>query len=131
LVKSYGAEASQKLGVDEKQVFKTIVVETSDGMAVGVIPVSSLLNMKLIAKTLKSKKCAMANKNDVERSTGYILGGVSPLAQKRSLPTVIDISANNFDTIYVSAGKRGLDIEIKPDDLQKLTRAAFANITKE
>lgn len=131
MVKSYGAEASQKLGVDEKQVFKTIVVETSDGMAVGVIPVSSLLNMKLIAKTLKSKKCAMANKNDVERSTGYILGGVSPLAQKRSLPTVIDISANNFDTIYVSAGKRGLDIEIKPDDLQKLTRAAFANITKE
>ena len=70
----------------------------------------------------------MANKNDVERSTGYILGGVSPLAQKKSLPTVIDISANNFETIYVSAGRRGLDIELRPNDLKKLTRATFFNI---
>lgn len=128
MVKSYGEEASKKLGVDEKQVFKTIVVETTTGMAVGVVPVSSLLNMKNLAKTLKSKKCTMANKNDVERSTGYILGGVSPLAQKKSLPTVIDISANNFETIYVSAGKRGLDIELHPNDLKKLTRATFFNI---
>ena len=127
--KSYGLEASQKLGVEEARVFKTLVVMLNDkSFAVGIIPVSSMLNMKLIAKATNSKKASMADKLEVERTTGYILGGVSPLGQKKQLKTVIDISAKQFDTIYVSAGKRGLEIELKPNDLEILCKASFFDI---
>jgi Cys-tRNA(Pro)/Cys-tRNA(Cys) deacylase len=129
-VESYGQEASEKLGVEEKRVFKTLVVELQDKtLAVAVIPVSTMLNMKQMAKAMKAKKCAMANKSDVEKSTGYILGGVSPLGQKKLLKTIIDISAQEFETIFVSGGQRGLDIELSPLDLQKLTRAYFESLT--
>ena len=86
------------------------------------------LNLKKFAKAIKSKKTMMADKKRVEKSTGYVLGGVSPLGQKKSLPTVIHESAQEHDTIFVSAGKRGLEIELSPDDLAKLTRATFHNI---
>jgi len=128
-VQSYGLEASQKLGIEEARVFKTLVVMIQDkSLAVAVIPVSSMLNMKQMAKALDAKKCAMADKFDVERSTGYILGGVSPLGQKKLLKTVIDSSAKKFKTIFISGGRRGLDIEISPLDLQKLIRGSFIDL---
>ena len=130
-VDSYGQEASQKLGIKKERVFKTLVVELHDKtLAVAIIPVSDMLNMKQMAKALGAKKCAMANKFDVERSTGYILGGVSPLGQKKLLKTVMDISAKEFKTIFISGGKRGLDIEMCPLDLQKLTKATFTELTQ-
>ncbi|HTF86511.1 MAG TPA: Cys-tRNA(Pro) deacylase [Cellvibrio sp.] len=126
---SYGLEAAEKLGVPGEQVFKTLVVALDNkALAVGVIPVSSMLSMKLIAKAAGAKKAAMADPADVERATGYVLGGVSPLGQKKRLKTIIDSSAEKFATIYVSAGRRGLEIELSPADLKKLTNGMFAGI---
>ena len=126
---SYGLEAAEKLGVPGEQVFKTLVVALDNkALAVGVIPVSSMLSMKLIAKATGAKKAAMADPADVERSTGYVLGGVSPLGQKKRLKTIIDSSAEKFATVYVSAGRRGLEIELSPVDLKKLTNGLFAEI---
>ena len=126
---SYGLEAAEKMGVSEQRVFKTLVVMLDNTqLAVGVLPVSSMLSMKLIAKAAGAKKAVMADKTDVARSTGYVLGGVSPLRQKKQLKTVIDVSAKNYPTIYVSAGRRGLEIELSPDDLIKLTRGLCAEI---
>lgn len=124
---SYGEEASEKLGIPPERVFKTLVVMIdAREMVVAVIPVSSMLSMKQIAKAVGGKKAEMANGADVERSTGYILGGVSPLGQKKRLKTFIDATAVNFPTIYVSGGRRGLDIELSPLDLAKLTNGMFA-----
>lgn len=126
---SYGLEAAEKMGVPEERVFKTLVVSLdSNELVVGVIPVSSMLSMKLIAKSAGAKKAVMATQSDVERSTGYVLGGVSPLGQKKRLKTIIDSSAKNYSTVYVSAGRRGLEIELSPDDLAKLTSGALAEI---
>ncbi len=126
---SYGLEASQKMGVDESRVFKTLVVSlNSKELAVAVVPVSSRLSLKHIAKTAGVKKATMANKSDVERSTGYVLGGISPLGQKKRLMTVIDSSANDYSTIFVSAGRRGLEIELSPGDLKKLCGGVFSNV---
>lgn len=126
---SYGFEAAEKLGVAETRVFKTLVVSLDNKeLIVGVVAVSSMLSMKLIAKAAGAKKAAMATKVDVERSTGYVLGGVSPLGQKKRLRTIIDSSANNFSTVYVSAGRRGLEIELNPEDLRKLVNGVFAEI---
>lgn len=126
---SYGLEAAEKLGVSPERVFKTLVVNL-DGkeLAVGVVPVSSMLSLKLIAKSLGAKKATMADKADVERNTGYVLGGVSPLGQKKRLKTIIDASATLHPTVYVSAGKRGLEIELAPEDLRKLVNGTFAEI---
>lgn len=126
---SYGQEAAQKLGVAAERVFKTLVV-TLDGkeLAVGVIPVSSMLNMKLIGRAAGAKRAEMAAKTEVERVTGYLLGGVSPLGQKKRLRTYIDASAANFATIFVSAGRRGLEIELNPGDLKTLTNGDFAEL---
>ena len=129
LSESYGSEAAEKLGVPEIRVFKTLVVSLDNKeLAVGVVPVSSKLSMKLIAKAVGAKKAAMATKTDVKRSTGYVIGGVSPLGQKKRLKTIIDSSANNFSTVYVSAGRRGLEIELSPEDLRKLVNGTFAEI---
>ena len=126
---SYGKEAAEKLGIKEERVYKTLVVELDQGsLAVAVIPVSSMLSMKLVAKAAHAKKAAMADKELVERTTGYVLGGVSPLGQKKRLVTVIDSSAKDFPTIFVSAGRRGLEIELSPNDLGALTTATFAEI---
>ena len=128
-IESYGLEAAVKMGVAEERVFKTLVVALDNRkLVVGVIPVSSMLSMKLIAKAAGAKKATMANKSDVERSTGYVIGGVSPLGQKRRLETIIDSSANRHATVYVSAGRRGLEVELSPDDLEKLTNAKLAEI---
>lgn len=128
---SYGLEAAEKLQLDPSRVFKTLVVELdSKKLAVAVIPVTSMLSMKLIAKTSNSKKAQMAEPKLVEKATGYILGGVSPLGQKKRLVAKIDGSAKNFSTIFVSAGRRGLDIEINPQDLAQLTGAEFVQISE-
>ena len=129
---SYGAEAAEKLGVPEERLFKTLIVSLDNrDLAVGLVPVSSMLNMKRIAKAAGAKKAGMAISADVERSTGYVLGGVSPLGKKKKLKTIIDSSAQDFSTIYVSAGRRGLQIELSPKDLQKLTSGVFADICQE
>ena len=126
---SYGLEAAEKLGVAEERVFKTLVVSLdSKALAVAVIPVSSMLSMKLVAKAAGAKKATMAEPAAVERSTGYVLGGVSPLGQKKRLKTIIDSAASDHPTVYVSAGRRGLEIELGPGDLAELTGASFAGI---
>ena len=126
---SYGLEAAQKMNVDEKRVFKTLIVALDNGkLATAVIPVCARLSMKLVARAMGAKKADMAESDEVQRSTGYVLGGVSPLGQKKALKTVIDSSAKSFPSVFVSAGRRGLEIELKALDLQSLTKATFENI---
>ncbi|RUO34816.1 Cys-tRNA(Pro) deacylase [Aliidiomarina soli] len=128
-VSSYGAEAAEKLGAPAEQVFKTLVVSLDDReLAVAIIPVLSRLSLKHAAKALGAKRALMATKSDVERSTGYVLGGVSPLGQKKRLRTVIDISADRHTSIFVSAGRRGVDLELSPSDLKTLLNGKFAEL---
>lgn len=128
---SYGLEAAEKLAVEAERVFKTLVVKL-DAMQLGVaiLPVNSMLSMKSVAKACGARKAEMADKVEVQRSTGYVLGGVSPLGQKKSLKTVIDQSAQEYPTIYVSGGRRGLEIELNALDLQTLTLATFAPLSQ-
>ena len=129
---SYGLEAAHKLEIPEERVFKTLVVSTgANGLAVAIVPVSGLLSMKLAAKALGAKKANMADASDVERVTGYVLGGVSPLGQKKKLKTVLHSSALNYPTIFVSAGRRGLEIELSPEDLLSLTNGDTAEICQQ
>lgn len=126
---SYGTEAAEKLGIDESRVFKTLVISLDNKqLAVAVVPVCARLSMKSFARAVGAKKAAMANSSYVERSTGYVLGGVSPLGQKKQLTTIIDSSAKTFSTIYVSAGRRGLEIELSPGDLIFLVSGSFVDI---
>lgn len=126
---SYGEEAAVKLGVDSLSVFKTLVVALDDkSLAVAVLPVSTQLNLKRFAKAAGIKKVTMADKKVVERTTGYLLGGVSPIGQKKKLKTIIDSSATDFETIYISAGRRGLELELSPNDLCLLTDGKFEDI---
>lgn len=126
---SFGQEAVDVLGQDAHRVFKTLIAEV-DGkfLAVGVVPVSGHLNLKALAAAVGGKKAAMAEVAAAERSSGYVHGGISPLGQRKTLPTVIDSSAQEFETIFVSAGKRGLQMELAPADLAKAARASFAPI---
>ncbi len=129
--KAYGEEAAEELNVSFDRLFKTLVVSIeSKVLAVAVVPVSKQLHLKSFAKSIKAKKVKMADKTYVERSTGYLLGGVSPIGQKKRLTTIIDESALSFDTIYVSAGKRGLQVELSPHDLGAQINAAFDKIAK-
>jgi len=127
---SYGAEAAEKLNVLKSQVYKTLVITFNDKqLAVAVIPVSQKLNMKLAAKALNTKKVKMADATDVERSTGYVLGGVSPIGQKKKLITMIDSSVKNHTTIFVSAGRRGLELELSEQVLKQLTNAKIVPLS--
>lgn len=128
---SYGEEAAIKMGVDADRVFKTLVVSLEGKeLAVAVVPVAQQLDLKRFAKATDAKKVTMADKKVVERTTGYVLGGVSPLGQKKKLRTVIDKSAQQYETLFVSAGRRGLEIELRPDDLCALTKGEFEFIGK-
>jgi Cys-tRNA(Pro)/Cys-tRNA(Cys) deacylase len=128
-VQSYGGEAADKLRVPANHIFKTLVVLVdSQYLAVAILPVEHTLNLKLLAKVLDGKKAVMADKAAVQRSTGYVLGGVSPVGQKVRLKTVIDESAINLAGILVSAGRRGLEIELAPTDLSRICDAKFASI---
>ncbi|WP_067841177.1 Cys-tRNA(Pro) deacylase [Nocardia lijiangensis] len=131
---SYGAEAvdalAAELGVTAAQIFKTLVVELSTGtLAVAVLPVPNTLSLKAAAAALGAPKAAMADKTKAERSTGYVLGGISPLGQRKQLPTVVDDSALRWDRVLCSAGKRGLEIELAPADLVRVASAVTASIT--
>jgi Cys-tRNA(Pro)/Cys-tRNA(Cys) deacylase len=125
---SYGAEAAQVLGIDPSKVFKTLMVEVEGKLAVGIVPVSGTLDLKAFAAALGAKKAAMADPAAAQRRTGYVLGGISPLGQRLPSPTVLDHSALALETILVSGGKRGLDIELAPADLIRLTEATTASI---
>jgi Cys-tRNA(Pro)/Cys-tRNA(Cys) deacylase len=126
---SYGQEAAEKLGVPPDRLFKTLVVSLDNKeLAVAIVPVSFQLDLKLMARAAGVKKAALAAKADVERVTGYVLGGVSPLGQKKRLKTYIDSSAGSFPTVFVSAGRRGLQIELRPQDLQALTNGTYAEL---
>jgi Cys-tRNA(Pro)/Cys-tRNA(Cys) deacylase len=128
---SYGLEAATKLGVEPARVFKTLVVAVDGALTVGIVPVSGSLDLKAIAAAVGGKKAAMADVGLVERTTGYVVGGVSPLGQRKALTTVLDESALGHPTILVSGGRRGLDLELAPADLVRLTRATTAPIGRE
>ncbi|WP_434438837.1 Cys-tRNA(Pro) deacylase [Lentzea sp. E54] len=126
---SYGLEAAEALGLAPERVFKTLVAEVDGKLAVGVVPVTAQLDLKGLAAALKGKKAKMAVVADAERATGYVAGGISPLGQKKRLPVVVDESASGFDTVFCSAGRRGLEVEITPADLVRLTNAVVAPIS--
>lgn len=127
---SYGLEAAEKLELEAGSVFKTLVVSTDkETLAVAVVPVDRKLSEKKMAKALGAKKVVMAKSTDVMASTGYVLGGVSPLGQRKQLVTVIHESAKNQAVMHVSAGKRGLEVALSPADLASITRATFLDIT--
>jgi len=126
---SFGLEAAAAMGVDPRQVFKTLVASLASGeLVVAVVPVVSRLNLKALAAATGAKKATMAQPEAAERATGYVLGGISPLGQRRRLTTVIDESALTHEQIYVSAGRRGLEIALRPGDLMILTNATLAPI---
>ncbi|MEV0056913.1 Cys-tRNA(Pro) deacylase [Saccharopolyspora shandongensis] len=125
---SFGLEAAEALGQPPERIFKTLVAEVDGKLAVGVVPVTGQLDLKALAAAVGGKKAKMAEIADAERATGYVAGGISPLGQKKRLPVVIDASATGFDTIYCSAGRRGLEIELAADDLVRLLDARVADI---
>ncbi len=129
----YGDEAAAALGVDPRRIFKTLLVDLTSGsaeLAVAVVPVAGHLGLKQFAAAVGAKKASLTDKALVARSTGYVLGGVSPLGQRNRLPTVIDETAQLWDSICVSAGKRGLQLEVAPADLKAVTGAEFADIAR-
>jgi Cys-tRNA(Pro)/Cys-tRNA(Cys) deacylase len=128
---SYGREAAAALGVAPEVVFKTLIVQTDAGrLAVGIVPVAASLDLKAIAAALGAKRVAMADPAAAERATGYVLGGISPLGQRKRLPTVVDASASAHDRVYVSAGRRGLEIALAPADLVRLCGARLAPVAR-
>jgi Cys-tRNA(Pro)/Cys-tRNA(Cys) deacylase len=127
---SYGLEAAEALGVDPERVFKTLFTEVDGRLVVGIVPVAGQLDLKAVAAAVGGKKATMADPAAAERVTGYVVGGISPFGQKRAHPTVLDASALTHPTVFVSGGKRGLDLEVAPADLVALTRATVAPIAR-
>ncbi|MBV1843050.1 Cys-tRNA(Pro) deacylase [Photobacterium ganghwense] len=131
---NFGLEAAEVLGQDPERVFKTLLFALNGDqkkLAVAIVPVSGMLDLKAAAKAAGCKKVEMANPQIAEKTTGYIVGGISPLGQKKRLPTYLDASAQVFDSICVSAGRRGLEIELAPTDLLSLTGGQFAPLGKD
>lgn len=124
----HGEAAVAALGADPRQVFKTLVTRVDGALTVAVVPVSGSLDLKALAAAVGGRKAVMADPADAERTTGYVLGGISPLGQRKALPTVVDSSALDFGTVLVSAGRRGLQVELPPTDLVRLTKARTALI---
>jgi Cys-tRNA(Pro)/Cys-tRNA(Cys) deacylase len=127
---SYGDEAAAALGTSPGRVFKTLVAEVDGALTVAVVPVAGSLDLKALAAAVGGKRAAMADPAAAERSTGYVLGGISPLGQRKSLPTVLDASALDFPTVFVSAGKRGLELEVAPAALQAMSGATAAPVAR-
>ena len=123
---SYGLEAAETLGLDPARVFKTLVVDLDGSLGVAIVPVAKQLDLK----ALGGKRTALADRAAAERATGYVLGGISPLGQRKRLPTVLDASALEYETIHVSAGRRGLEIQLAPADLVRLTGAKVRPIAR-
>jgi Cys-tRNA(Pro)/Cys-tRNA(Cys) deacylase len=127
---SYGEEAAEALGVPPEQVFKTLVADVDGALTVAVVPVSASLDLKALAAAVGGKRASMADPAAAERGTGYVLGGISPLGQRKRLRTVVDASLIEHATVCVSAGRRGLEIELAPTDLVALTRATTAPVAR-
>lgn len=130
-VKNFGLEAVEKLGLKDTEVFKTLLVTDENQFFVMVIPVNHKLNLKKAAAVVDAKKLKMADPKEAERVTGYLVGGISPIGQKKQFITAIDRSAQSLETMYISGGKRGLDIGIHPQDLQMVLNAQFADLLNE
>ncbi|MFF2276592.1 Cys-tRNA(Pro) deacylase [Agromyces sp. NPDC058126] len=128
---AYGLEAAEKLGLDPARVFKTLLAQLDRELAVGIVPVDCQLDFKALAASLGGKRAEMADPRLAERKTGYVVGGISPIGQKTALPTVLDESAILCETIYVSGGRRGLDLELAPDDLLAVTAGRYAAIARD
>ena len=127
---SYGLEAAAALGVAPERVFKTLVAEVDGRLVVAVVPVTGQLDLKALAAALGGKKAAIADPAAAERSSGYVVGGISPIGQRKRLATVVDASALEHPTVYVSAGRRGADLELAPADLVAVTAATLASVSR-
>ncbi|MGX5696062.1 Cys-tRNA(Pro) deacylase [Agromyces soli] len=127
---AYGLEAAEKLGVDPARVFKTLLAEVDGGLVVGIVPVALQLDLKALAQAVGGKRAEMADPAVAARRTGYVVGGISPIGQKTVSPTVLDESAILFETVLVSGGRRGLDLELAPDDLLAITGGRYAAIAR-
>ncbi|MBY0175838.1 MULTISPECIES: Cys-tRNA(Pro) deacylase [Curtobacterium] len=127
---NFGEEAAAALGLREEQVFKTLVVSVDGDLAVAIVPVADRLDLKAIAAAVGGKKASLADPTLAERRTGYVVGGISPVGQKTRIRTVLDASASDHPTIFVSGGRRGFDIELSPVDLARVTEASTAPIAR-
>jgi Cys-tRNA(Pro)/Cys-tRNA(Cys) deacylase len=127
----YGLEAAQAIGVPAEQVFKTLMAAVDGELTVAVVPVTGLLDLKALAHAVGAKRAVMAEKPVAERATGYVVGGISPVGQRAAHRTVVDETAELFDVVYVSGGRRGLDIGLAPADLVRLTGAVVADIARD
>jgi Cys-tRNA(Pro)/Cys-tRNA(Cys) deacylase len=127
---AYGLEAAEKLGIEPDRVFKTLLASVDGSLAVGIVPVAEQLDLKALAAALGGKRAEMADPSLAERRTGYVVGGISPIGQKVALPTVLDETAILHETILVSGGRRGLDLELAPDDLLAVTNGRYAPIAR-
>jgi Cys-tRNA(Pro)/Cys-tRNA(Cys) deacylase len=125
---AFGLEAAQVLGLDPDRVLKTLLAEADGQLVVAVVPVSGQLSLKALAAALGAKRAAMADAGVAERATGYVVGGISPVGQRKSLPTVVDAGALDHSTVFVSGGRRGMDIELTPEDLIRVTNARTAPV---
>ncbi|MGA8040851.1 MAG: Cys-tRNA(Pro) deacylase [Acidimicrobiia bacterium] len=125
----YGEAVARAIGLPAPRVFKTLVARVDDAPVVAVIPVDHRLSTKLLAKAVGGKRAALASPEEAERLTGYVVGGISPFGQKRRLPLYLDRSADNYSTIAVSGGRRGVQLELTPADLLRVTGGAFADLT--
>ena len=127
---SYGLDAAAALGVDPRRIFKTLVAAVDGSLAVAIVPVAGELDLKALADALGGRRAEMADPAAAERATGYVVGGISPIGQKRRLPTVLDDSADAYETVMVSGGRRGFDIELRPADLLAATGGTLAPIAR-
>lgn len=127
---SLGEAVARALGVEPDRVLKTLVAVVDGNLAVGVVPVTRTLDLKALAAAVGGRRATMADPADAERATGYVVGGISPLGHRRRLPTVVDASVGDVDTVYVSAGRRGLELELSPADLVAVTDATVAAVSR-
>lgn len=127
---SYGLEAAEAMRLDPGRVFKTLFTDLDGALVVGIVPVAGQLDLKALARALGGRKAVMADPKAAERATGYVVGGISPLGQRRAHPTVVDESALDHETVFVSAGRRGMEVELSPAELVRLTAARVAAIRR-
>lgn len=127
---SFGLEAAEALGVEPDRVFKTLLADLDGALVVGIVPVPAQLDLKALARALGGSRAAMAELDRAQRATGYVAGGISPFGQKRAHPTAVDETVELWETVYVSGGRRGLDVEVAPADLVEVTGASVAPIAR-
>jgi Cys-tRNA(Pro)/Cys-tRNA(Cys) deacylase len=127
----FGVEAAAALGVEPDRVFKTLIADVDGSLAVAVVPVTGFLDLGAFAAALHGKRAALADPALAQRKTGFVVGGISPIGQKTRFPTVVDETAEVFDTVFVSGGRRGFDVELAPSALIRITDATVASIARD